>query len=233
MLTKYSDTDTMTPEAIARARRAYHANMMMIDDSIGRILGALSARGQLDNTWIIYCSDHGEMMGEHRMVKKMVFYEAAVRVPLIVRPPGGIAPQCAAGLVELNDISATMRAIAGADLPGSHARSLLPAITGDDVGREVVISEAYGVAMFRTATQKLVVFEDTLEPMQFFDLVADPHENRNLVGKPDAADAIEAMLAAYARPFLRIRPIRPNRSVIEQGSMSRKSFFLPDQVFAQ
>lgn len=232
MLTKYSDTDTMTPQAIARARRAYYANMMMIDDSIGKIIEALSARGALDNTWIIYCSDHGEMMGEHRMVKKMVFYDPAVRVPLIVRPPGGTTPRRAADLVELNDISATMRDIVGADLAGSHARSLLPAITGEDVAREVAISEAYGVAMFRTSRHKLVVFEDTLEPMQFFDLDADPHENRNLVGVPGAAAAIEAMMAAYARPFLRIRPIRPNRSVIERGSMSQKGFFLPDQIFA-
>ena len=233
IMTKYSDTATMTPQAIARMRRAYHANMMMIDDSIGLILDALRDRGELDNTWIIYTSDHGEMMGEHRLVKKMVFYDPAVRVPLIVRPPGGTAPRQVADLVELMDVSATMRDIAGAAMAGSHARSLLPAITGADAwrGRDVVISQAYGVAMLRTDRAKLVVYEDTLEPMQYFDLAADPLENRNLVGDPGHAGAIAALMDAYARPFLATRPVRPDRSIIERGSMGKNSFFLPAQVF--
>jgi len=232
IMTDYSDTATMTPAAIAAARRAYYANMMMIDDSIGKIIAALEERGALDDTWIIYGADHGEMMGEHRMVKKMVFYEPAVRVPLILRPPGGVHGRRVPDLVELDDISATFRDIAGAPLPSSHARSLLPAFSGQSVARQVAISEAYGVAMFRTARHKLVVYEDTLEPMQFFDLEADPLENRNLVGTGADGGMIERMLADYARPFLRIRPIRPNRSVIERGAMAKNDFFLPGEVFA-
>ena len=86
---EFCDSSTMTPDAIRKARRAYYANMMVIDQSIGKILDALRDTGQLDNTWIVYSSDHGEMMGEHRMVKKMVFYEPSVQVPMIIRPPGG------------------------------------------------------------------------------------------------------------------------------------------------
>lgn len=232
MLMDYSDTASMTPEAIARARRSYYANMMMIDSSIGQIIDAVEARGELDNTWIIYISDHGEMMGEHRLLKKMVFYDPSVRVPVIIRPPGGCASRTTGDLVELDDVSATIRDIAGAELPGSHARTLLPALDGESVAREVAISEAYGVAMFRTATHKLVVYEDTLEPMQFFDLVADPLEDDNLVGSGRDQGVIEAMMARYARPFLKIRPVRPNRSIIERGRMAKNDFFLPGQVFA-
>jgi arylsulfatase len=233
VLTNYCDTETMTPEAIRTARRAYYANMMMIDESIGKILVALEERGELDNTWVVYVSDHGEMMGEHRMVKKMVFYDPSVRVPMIVRPPGGSAPRKVDDLVELFDISATFRAIAGVPMPTSHARSLLPAFDGASVARDVAISEAYGVAMFRTATEKLVVYEDTGEPMQYFDLVADPLEDHNLVGTGAADDRIEVMLTRYARPFLSIRPIRPHRSMIERGSMAKNTFHLPETVFVE
>jgi len=235
LMTEYSDTATMTPDAIAAMRRAYYANMMIIDDSIGRIIAALEERGQLDNTWIVYASDHGEMMGEHRLVKKMVFYEPSVQVPLIIRPPGGLAGGMAGrrvdDLVELNDISATFRDIAGAPMPTSQARSLLPALSGQSVAREVAISEAYGVAMFRTATHKLVVYEDTVEPMQFFDLEADPHEDRNLVGTGADGGMIERMMDAYARPFLSVRPVRPTRGTIERGRISVNDFYLPGTVF--
>jgi choline-sulfatase len=233
VLTEYCDTGTMTPEAVAKARRAYQANTMMIDQGIGKIIDALRETGQLDNTWIIFTSDHGEMMGEHRMMKKMVFYDASVRVPLIVRPPGGMDPRTVDGIVELTDIAATFRDIAGADLPTSQFQSLLPAIDGQDVGKEVAISEAYGVAMFRTATRKLVVYEDTQEPMQFFNLENDPLEDRNLVLSGGAEEEIKAMMARYARPFLAIRPIRPARSLIERGSMAKNSFYLPDEVFVR
>lgn len=232
ILTEYCDTDTMTLEVVEKARRAYQANTMMIDQGIAKLIDALRETGELDNTWIIYCSDHGEMMGEHRMVKKMVFYDPSVQVPLIIRPPGGIDPRRVADLVELSDISATFRAIAGAEMPSSHFQSLLPAVEGDSVAKEVVISEAYGVAMFRTATRKLVVYEDTGEPMQFFDLEADPLEERDLVFAGGAEAEIEEMQARYVRPFFSTRPIRPVRSVIERGSMAKNAFFLPEQKFA-
>ena len=167
------------------------------------------------------------------MVKKMVFYDPSVRVPMIVRPPGGSAPRKVDDLVELFDISATFRAIADVPMPTSHARSLLPAFDGAPVARDVAISEAYGVAMFRTATEKLVVYEDTGEPMQYFDLAADPLEDRNLVGTGKADDRIEAMLSKYARPFLSIRPIRPHRSMIERGSLAKNTFHLPGTVFVE
>lgn len=233
ILMEYCDTDTMTPEAIRKARRAYQANTMMIDQSIGRILDALRDTGQLDNTWVIYCSDHGEMMGEHRMVKKMVFYDPSVRVPLIVRPPGGTSARRVADLIELSDTSATFRDIAGAEMPTSHFQSLLPAFGGESVAHEVSVSEAYGMAMFRTATEKLVVYEDTGEPVQYFDLAADPLEDRNLILSGGAEDRVQAMLDRYARPFLSIRPLRGSRTIIERGSMAKNTFFLPEALFPQ
>ncbi len=117
-------------------------------------------------------------------------------------------PKALTDLVELNDIAATFRAIAGAEMPTSQARSLLPAFKGGSVAHEVAISEAYGMAMFRTGRYKLVVHEDDQQPIQFFDLRMDPLEDRNLIGRPDAREPLDRMMARYARPFLSTPPLR-------------------------
>ena len=104
-----SDTETMTDDAIRGMRRAYSADVSVIDDAVARIVAALEARRLLDDTWLIYTSDHGEMGGNHGLMSKCVMYEPAVRVPLIVRPPRGCAPRIVGSLVEHVDVPATVR----------------------------------------------------------------------------------------------------------------------------
>jgi hypothetical protein len=69
--------------------------------------------------------------------------------------------------------------------------------------------------MFATDRYKLVVFEDTQEPVQLFDLQEDPDENNNLVADPAYADVIEQMMGAHVRPFLETPPLRPARGIWE------------------
>ena len=109
-----SDTETMTDDAIRAMRRAYSADISVIDDAVGRIIAALDAKGIRDDTWVIYTSDHGEMGGNHGLMSKCVLYEPAVRVPLIVRPPRGCEPRVVDALVEHLDVPATIRDIANA-----------------------------------------------------------------------------------------------------------------------
>ena len=86
----------------------------LIDDQIGEMLCALEERGMLDNTYIIYSSDHGEMLGDHGLYTKSVAYEASLRVPLIVTGPGIPKNQVSDGLVELIDLNPTICDFAGA-----------------------------------------------------------------------------------------------------------------------
>ena len=88
----------------------------------------------LDDTWVIYTSDHGEMGGNHGLMSKCVLYEPAVRVPLIVRPPGGCAPRVVDALVEHIDVPASVRDDRGRArrCPTSEGRSLLGYLDGDD-----------------------------------------------------------------------------------------------------
>src|SRR5579871_1013298 len=154
-----SDTDTMTDDAIRGMRRAYCAAVSVIDDAVGRIVDALTRRGMLDDTWVIYTSDHGEMGGDHGLMSKCVFYRQAVNIPLVITPPGGRVAGVVTDLVEHVDLAATVRAIAGAPpVPGSEGRSLRGYVDGHAAGsRNVAVSENWGFALFETDRYKLVV----------------------------------------------------------------------------
>ncbi len=211
-----SDTATMTPEAIRGMRRAYSADISVIDDAVGRIVAALDDRGLLDDTWIIYTSDHGEMGGNHGMMSKCVLYQPAVHVPLIIRPPRGITARRVDALVEHIDVPATVRAIAdGPDVALSDGRSLLGYLDADGTEpsrRAVSVSENWGFAAFITEQNKLVVDEDALAPCQLFDRQADPLEDHNLVADPEAKHVVDELMETYVRPFLATAPKRPHAS---------------------
>jgi arylsulfatase A-like enzyme len=161
----------------ALLREIYFANILMVDDGIGKILDKLQKAGLDENTWIFFCSDHGEMLGDHHMMYKLVFYESATKVPLIVRPPcpevfpQGFPPHwISAGLTDHFDLTASILALAG--LPTkTHGTSLLPKIANGPAdsnaqkGKDFVISEiadkqvddndiAYHQLMLRTDTDK-------------------------------------------------------------------------------
>lgn len=216
-----SNSDTMTDDRIRAARRAYYADVSIIDTAVDDILDALARKGELDHTWVIYTTDHGEMMGEHGMMSKMVFYQPAVRIPLIVRPPGGCAPQVVDGRVEQFDISATCNEIGGArSIAGSEARSLLPVIRGDGAAptRPASISENWGFALFETDRYKLVVWEDALEPVALFDVAVDPLEDHDLIDDPAHAARVEELMEQHVRPFFKTAPQRPHPSVFARAA---------------
>jgi choline-sulfatase len=209
-----SDTDTMTDEAITGMRRAYLANVNVIDDAVGRILDAVARTGRADDTWVVYTADHGEMAGDHGLMSKCVLYEGAVRVPLIVTPPSGAGGLVVDDLIEHLDVPATVRAIAGAgDVAQSEGRSLLPYLDGGAVSsRDVSISEDWGFASFETERYKVVVDEDRCEPCQLFDLEADPAEDENLVASTAHAPVLDDLMETHVRPFLKVTPTRPHPS---------------------
>jgi choline-sulfatase len=215
-----SDSESMTDDAIRGMRTSYAADISVIDQAVGDIVVALERQGIADNTWIIYTSDHGEMGGNHGMMSKCVLYEPAVRVPLIIRPPGGCAPHVVGSLVEHLDVPATVRAIAGApDVAGSEGRPLLGHVQDPDTpsSRSLAVSENWGFAAFETERYKLVVDEDALEPCQLFDLSADAAEDHNLLPDPTSKPVVEEMMETHVRPFFHTPPARPIPSFFTGG----------------
>lgn len=209
-----SDTKTMDDDAIRGMRRAYSADISIIDDAVDRIVTALEEKDLLDDTWLIYTSDHGEMGGNHGLMSKCVLYQPAVRVPLIVRPPAGCPPRVVDALIEHIDVPATVREIAGApDLPVSDGRSLLDHLSGEDPApRSVAVSENWGFASFETEQFRMVVDEDAMVPCQLFDLLEDPEEDHDLLQDPSSKATVEQIMETVVRPFFRTPPARPHSS---------------------
>jgi arylsulfatase A-like enzyme len=174
---------------IARERMAnYGGKISLIDDQVGRLLAVLDERAWVDNTLVVFLSDHGEMGGDHGRYHKSVFFESAARIPFLMRWPAALpAGASRDGLVEQLDLFATVVDAAGAPpSKRAFARSLLPLARGDAgaAPRDAVFSELKREIMIRTPRHKYVV--DALgRGVQLFDLDADPQERRNLVGHPD------------------------------------------------
>lgn len=192
---KSSGLENMTESQDRVMRSYYYAKVSLLDHGIGLVMQALQKRGLMDNTWIIYTSDHGEMLGDHRLQQKAVFYEGALNVPLIVRPPGGTRRWKADGLTDHIDVSATLLEAAGAKpLEDSPGNSLVPKIlagpdaAGAQKGKDVVFSEVGELgpycSMARDEQYKMTIDSSTRQPLELYDMVNDPRELRNLVNEP-------------------------------------------------
>ena len=175
------------------------ANVSMIDEQVGEIMANLEKTGQLDNTLIIFTSDHGDCLTDHGHSQKWTMYEQSVHVPLIVWSPGRVAAgRKVDGLCQLMDVGPTILETAGVEIPDYFAaRTLTPAFgeTDEWAPRKYAVCEQIGDATL-TGTKfetmicdehwKLVHFVDD-EAGQLFDLVSDPREMNNRWDDPDAA----------------------------------------------
>ncbi|MGH2534579.1 MAG: sulfatase-like hydrolase/transferase [Thermomicrobiales bacterium] len=189
---------TYESDEIQQIVAAYYAMVSFIDDETRRILAKLDELGLAENTLVIFTSDHGEMLGDHELLLKgPMFYEGAVRVPLILRWPGRLpAGERRADLVQWMDLCATFLDVAGLpSLPGSHAESLLPLARGDDAtGRGWALCEyrdsghpydpPVHVTMLRRGNHKICVHHgppatDRSRTGELYDLAADPNELHN------------------------------------------------------
>ncbi|MEM7627494.1 MAG: sulfatase-like hydrolase/transferase [Planctomycetota bacterium] len=174
--------------AEVRAMRAvYYGMVTNLDHQLGRLLAQLQLDGDLDNTLIVYTSDHGEALGDFGNFAKSLFYEAQAKVPLIVRPPThwGTAPgRVTRDLVEWVDLLPTLCDVAGAQTPEDvTGRSLTPALRGQRMPAHEMHGQIEQRHMFHDGRYKyLYCTEDGSE--QCFDTENDPHDRHPLVGEP-------------------------------------------------
>ena len=108
------DEAELSAEQIRRARHAYYAAISYVDERIGEVLGALRDSGLQDRTTVLFCADHGEMLGERGLWYKMSFFEQSARVPLIVRDfTGRVGARRVSCPVSLLDVAPTLLELAG------------------------------------------------------------------------------------------------------------------------
>ena len=173
----------LAPEEVAETRRQYCAATELIDHQVGLILTALEKRGQLDNTYIVFSSDHGELLGDHGLYTKSAAYEASLRVPLIVAGPDIKGGRVSNALCELIDLNATICQFAGLESqPDIDARSLVPILNEEtDIHREETVAALQNFRCIRTATHKYIQNYNDID--ELYDLLRDPDELHNIVGE--------------------------------------------------
>ena len=181
----------------------------MVDNQVGRILEALDASGQSNETIVIFTSDHGDMMGDHNQVGKHVPYEESVRIPLLIRDPRlGFDQRRVSGRFSQIDLVPTLLELLEQQPPDDlHGRSRAAAVRGDGTLERVdtfiewndsernmpgsglnadPVSQAIESAPRRTVIGhegwKLNLYE--ADDHELYDLNADPHEQVNVIEDP-------------------------------------------------
>ena len=201
-LYKASDYDSfdIRPEQVRRSRRGYFANISYLDDKVGELLSVLERTRMLDDTIVLFCSDHGDMLGERGLWFKMCFFEGSARVPLMIAGKGIPAGRIDTPVSNL-DVTPTLCALAGIDIeaimPWTDGQSLKPLLGGGTREAPVLIEYAaegsYAPLVgIREGKYKFVHCE--LDPPQLFDLEADPRELTNLAADPTHAALVEAFM---------------------------------------
>ncbi|MDF7797956.1 sulfatase-like hydrolase/transferase [Pontiellaceae bacterium B1224] len=178
----------MDDEAFKRMRRHYYAKITGIDYQVGKILDMLEEKGLMDNTLIIFTSDHGDNLGDHELMYKWLMTEQTVHVPLMIRLPGGArAGEVDEGLFTQMDVGPTILTALGLEVPqrldGSSNWNRVT--TGDQSETpEIVFCEDNYLTMARTKDRKLIYYAGQ-EEEEYFNMKRDPWEEYNLVKNPE------------------------------------------------
>lgn len=189
----------ITEENIRRSRRAYFANISYLDDKIGELIGVLKSTGMLDDTVILFCSDHGDMLGERGLWFKMSFLEGSSRVPLMIAGPG-LEPAMIDAPVSNLDILPTLCDLAAIDMSAiaqwTDGESLLPLTSGAERATPVLMEYAgegsnAPLVCIRDGALKFVHCE--IDPPQLFNLEDDPHELTNLAADPSHTEMVREL----------------------------------------
>ena len=187
-------------EEYREAWSAYFGLVTLLDDCLGRVIGALKDRGVWDDALVVFTQDHGDMMGCHHLMQKHCMYEEATHLPLLVKPPAswGVVPGRRDALVGAADYCPSICTVAGAEPPeGVEGVSWVPIVRGDAWNRDAIFMEYNGdqgrspwpmrcvVADLDGRTWKYIRTKGDVD--ELYDLTEDPSETQSLV--EDAASA--------------------------------------------
>ncbi len=227
----------LTAAQIAAIDLEYQARieaLQSLDEGVGRIVAALAARGELENTYIVFTSDNGYHLGQHRFLNgKFQVYEEDIRVPLIVRGPGVEAGAVRDELAVNIDLAPTMTRWGGATadrvMDGQSLAPLLGEGGGDANWRTDFLVELYrhlppaqnGDVIRALRTEHEVYVEYRSGPRELYDLRTDPFQLQNAYATADPARVavLSARLAELAAS--RGNPPTVERVVVNDGSAQR------------
>lgn len=187
-----------------------------VDESLGEIIKVLETSGQLDRTLIVVTGDHGYFYGEHGLsVERRLAYEESIRIPLLMRLPGVIAPRTEPGEMVLSlDLAPTLLELGQVAAPADrYGRSLVPLLRGGRPAtpwRTEFLVEYFSDKVFprinqmgyravRTARWKLINYTDLAGMDELYDLETDPYEMENLARDAASGATLQQMRSTLAR----------------------------------
>lgn len=221
-----------------RRRQYYLADVAHLDEQLGRVLDDLEAAGQLEETYIVFIADHGELLYDHGFTgKAQKHYDAGIRIPLVVAGPGLDEGATRDEFVQLEDVFPTVLDATGVDPPAPetgpfvddppvpHAgRSLLPLCRGESPGwREAAYVESYNniyttdpihwARTIRTDTYRYTTYPGE-NGEQLFSVGGNASEAKNLVDDPEFAEVRHRLRnELLERVFLQDHPYPPRDRV--------------------
>ena len=195
-----------TDDQVRRARAAYYGLVSYADSKLDALLDVLDRTGLAENTIVVHTSDHGELLGEHGLWRKMSFYEQSARVPLQIRWPGrGVAGERIAACTSLVDVTATLVDAAGATAAGAGAGRPQPRRPDRRLGRGDPRMAGRGVRRAHLARHRPAAGHAAPRRLEALPVrrgrsrggavrpAEDPGEFHNRAGDPEVAE-IEAEL---------------------------------------
>ena len=197
-----------TPEIVQQHIADYYGMITSQDAEMGRLLQTLEAKGQLDNTIVIYTADHGLAVGQHGLFGKQNLYSHSIRVPSIFAGPGVPEGVTVDALTYLYDVFPTVCDLTDVDCPDTvEGSSLVPLMEGCiDKVRDTVFAAYKDI--HRTVSDgrwKLIRYYVSKETgkgtdfLQLFDLENDPWETNNLADVPEHAERINSLTTELKR----------------------------------
>ncbi len=186
---------------LRRLRLAYYAQVSHIDNQIGRFLMAMSTL-RLGPTWIVFTSDHGEMLGDHDLFRKTYAYEGSAHTPLIITPPtSAIQHRCMAPVIQ-QDLMPSMLDMAGVKIPRSiEGHSVLPLLSRTPAqarwqpfvhGEHSACYATHNAMQYLTDGQDKYVWHPVTGKEELFNLAQDPCELHNEAGDRPARDRLDS-----------------------------------------
>ena len=175
--------------------RSYYASISFLDANVGRILDALERLHLVDNTVVVFVSDHGYLLGERGQWMKQMLFERSARAPVIIAGPGVTAKgQASRRTVEFLDLYPTLAELAGVSAPtGLHGRSLTPLLEDPLASwdkpaftqvRRGGSTDAFMGYSVRTERWRYTEWDRGKRGAELYDEAADPGETRNLAADP-------------------------------------------------
>ncbi|MEA3338315.1 MAG: choline-sulfatase [Chloroflexota bacterium] len=222
--------DLEDKESLYNMRRAYYALITYVDQKVGELIQTLEDCGLNENTLVVFISDHGDMLGERRMVQKRTFYEYSSQVPWIMSHPSlGVKGVGVHSPVSLVDLMPTLLDFIGfpaeeiAPIDGRSALSLLQSEEPDRVAFSELHCEGVNTTCFMVRQGDYKYIHVTGYDPQLYHVVEDPQEWNNLAGQPQYVGLKASMHALLMEKFepanieQRVRASLARRKVIRQA----------------